>query len=642
MKTFSKQILYVIVFLMLNQSFVIASCNEKKETVKRNKQYETDSVLQDLPEIDLDYISIIQGVKHSLPLNNYFYKRIGEIPGLSESINSNLSGSLQKIQTLFHYSFQMLSSSAGGFGPSLPGIGNSETVRNYEDVIGFFQTKDVEIIHKQEWDKLSFSLKKAIVEMLLAADEANTVYRQFSEPVRKYLEDKSSTSTAEIYEELMIPWKQKELKDFESVEIIEKADLKKLSFATRLLADKLNWFFARKKIIVPDDFKGCIIKSCLGELLISGTNNDTINEEHFFILELGGDDVYTDNTASSISINQPLGVVVDLEGNDEYLCEDKFLVAGILGIAVLIDLNGDDYYYTNKPGVAFSLYGSSMLYDYTGNDVYVVKSNYSQAAAYIGSSLFVDVSGDDDYICQSYSQGFGGTLGVGLFYDQTGDDRYNAINIEEGEDSFSQSFVQGAARGRWAEATDGQSLAGGIGVFIDNTGIDEYSARSFSQGASYYFGLGIFSDNMGNDIYNAISHSQGYAAHYSLAAFSDKRGDDQYNPLTNKEKVTQIIGSGRDFSAGLFIEMDGDDTYHLGNRSAGIGDLNGIGVLADYKGNDKYIWHKNKVNSGSPSLGKLIGISQKMGVGLKVFMPSQIPTAGILFDSQGENKFESK
>jgi hypothetical protein len=589
--------------------------------------------------IDFSYIAAIQGVKHTLPFTRYLFENVSEIPEFSNSATQSFINSKNDIQSLFHYSYQLLSSSAGGFGPPLPGASQSKSIRNQNDLDKFFEIPGVNIIQRQEWEKLPFSFRKGIVEILFCIDEAKMIFEQFSKPVQEYLNEKSAFSTSEMYDELMLPWNQRELNELSSVDLIKDADLKKLSFATRKLAEKLNWFFMLKELQIPEDFTNCSIKSCMGELLINGTKNDTIKGEHFFVVELGGDDVYLGNTASTISCDQPLGIVVDLKGNDKYLCNDNYLVAGILGMAVLLDLEGDDFYQTSKPGLAFSLYGSSLLYDYSGNDEYL-GSNYCQAASYIGVSLMVDILGDDKYSCLSNSQAFGGTLGVGIFYDNHGNDLYNSANIAGTENNFSQNFILGAAKGRWAEATDGQSLAGGIGFFSDNSGIDHYAAGSFSQGASYYFGLGLFNDKNGDDEYNAISHSQGYAAHYSLAGFFERKGDDTYNAQSPKDEITQIIGCGRDFSVGLFMEFDGDDTYHFGNRSAGIGDINGIGLLADFNGNDEYVWHKNSLNSGSQSLGKEPGLGESMNIGFKIFQPKDVVNKGIFIDSKGTNIYK--
>lgn len=589
MKNYVSLILFVrwVILLFLISTLTCFSSFKKNDSISSDSKQTVDSILKELPEIDLDYISGIQGVKHQIPLMNYFFENCDEIPHFSESICNSIVGSQLNFQTLFHYSFQMLSASAGGFGPPLMGTGQSKTISSQDELNRFFEIPGVELIQKQEWEKLPFLFRKGIVELLYSIDEAKMVFEQFSKPIKQYLSEKSAFSNKEIYDELIVPWDQQELTELSSLDLIKYTDLKKLSFATRKLTEKLNWFFMQKEVQIPEDFKACSIISCMGELLISGAKNDTIRGDQFFVVELGGDDIYLGNTASSLSRDQPIGIVVDLEGNDKYLCDDNFLVAGILGIAVLLDLDGDD-----------------------------------------------------KYNCQSNSQAFGGTLGVGIFYDNKGNDHYNTTSIAETENYSSQSFVQGAAKGRWAEATDGQSLAGGIGIFIDNSGIDKYAAESFSQGASYYFGLGLFNDDEGDDEYNAISHSQGYAAHYSLAGFFEQKGDDAYNTRSDKDKITQIIGGVRDFSVGLFMEYDGDDTYHFGNRSAGIADINGIGMLADLTGDDKYIWFKNSVNSGSQSLGNEPGLGESMNLGFKIFQSKEVVHKAIFIDLNGINSFE--
>ena len=93
------------------------------------------------------------------------------------------------------------------------------------------------------------------------------------------------------------------------------------------------------------------------------------------------------------------------------------------------------------------------------------------------------------------------------------------------------------------------------------------------------------------------------------------KGDDQYNAQSDFGKITQILGGGRDFSAGWFIEAGGNDAYHFGNRSGGIGDVKGIGILWDRGGDDSYTWHQNGMNSGSPTLGQTLTLPEGMAMG---------------------------
>jgi len=143
----------------------------------------------------------------------------------------------------------------------------------------------------------------------------------------------------------------------------------------------------------------------------------------------------------------------------------------------------------------------------------------------------------------------------------------------------------------------------------------------------------------GDDKYNALSHSQGYAVHYSLAGFIENKGDDDYNTKSTTDKLTQIIGGGRDLSAGIFMEMEGNDNYFFGNQSVGIADISGVGLMADFNGNDTYTWHKNQLNSGSPSLGHSIALGENMGIGFKTFKLKKTPCKGTFYDSNGDTEF---
>ena len=60
--------------------------------------------------------------------------------------------------------------------------------------------------------------------------------------------------------------------------------------------------------------------------------------------------------------------------------------------------------------------------------------------------------------------------------------------------------------------------------------------------------------------------------------------------------------------------------------------MNGMGVLKDYAGNDTYHWLKNRVNAGSPSLGKTI--DEGIGIGLTFKVIQQMKNAkGLFYDS---------
>ena len=118
MKNYVSLILLVkwVILLFLISTFTCFGRFKKNDANSNDSKQKVDSILKELPGIDLDYISGIQGVKHQIPLMDYFFENFNEIPNFSESICNSIAGSQLNFQTLFHYSFQILSASAGGFG----------------------------------------------------------------------------------------------------------------------------------------------------------------------------------------------------------------------------------------------------------------------------------------------------------------------------------------------------------------------------------------------------------------------------------------------------------------------------------------------------------------------------------------------
>lgn len=634
-------------------SFLLC-CNNPSENARQNlgptanflSELNEIENIEKFPNTDFNFISLTQGIKHTIPAIPILFNDPLQVPDFGIEISNSLYNARENPVTLIHYAYRLLSATAGGFGPPLPTNsipGDVEITQENMDQI-LLQLVNLSGLlfaenDYQEWEKLSSELKIETLKTVYALQETYNILEQFKEPVMSQLCLHNSDEVEKYYTTLIKPWHNRQLTEFSSIDVIKNADLKKLSFASRILTEQIMKLINVKNRQPDNDFSKCIIESQLGKIGIFGMKSDTITDDYCLIINLGGDDIYSGNIASTISLDKPVKIVIDFKGHDKYLCEDGFLAAGIFGIGMLFDLNGDDSYISGNAGIASSLYGTSVLYDASGNDTYQNYSGFSQGSAHIGAALLIDLKGDDKYFSKSYSQAYGGTLGVGILLDNAGNDLYNDFESENRSPSL--SFVQGAASGRWAEATDGQSIGGGYGIFIDYSGDDHYYAKSFSQGAAYYFGIGIFYEHSGDDQYNALSHSQGYAAHYALASFTEKKGNDMYNKQVDVDQISQIMGSGRDLSAGWFIESEGDDTYHFGNRSAGIGDINGIGVLWDRMGNDQYIWYKNKIYSGTPSLGQSVGLNENMKIDFRIFKSKNDLNKGIFLDTNGTNKFET-
>ncbi|MCZ6598374.1 MAG: hypothetical protein O7B99_12100, partial [Planctomycetota bacterium] len=166
-----------------------------------------------------------------------------------------------------------------------------------------------------------------------------------------------------------------------------------------------------------------------GRILIAGTGNDWHRSGDVAVLiDLGGDDFYSNNIASTVGqAEEPA-----------------------LGVSVLVDLEGNDAYEaTHRGAMGFGLLGVGLLVDHAGNDSYV-GLRWTQGAGYMGVGMLVDLEGDDRYRCHALSQGVG-LWGFGMLADFAGDDRY-------------EGHVLAQAVG----------LAGGAGVLHDQGGDDEY------------------------------------------------------------------------------------------------------------------------------------------------------------------------
>ena len=579
----------------------------------------------ELPSLDssekkMDYrvAEISSGARHILPAFQVLYDDPLQYPVFGGRLSTLLVRDYRQPEALLHHAFMVLGAPAGGWGPPLAGL------QEIENEFSFHFTGD----NGNAWESLPMNIRALILDAMKGILEAGRITSEFTAPIGRMISEYGLSNGELFREKLMEPWKHRQLVEFGMLDLAGEADLRKLSFASRLMASQLQKLAGMDVQDVGAGFRSCFMETVMGRVGIFGRGNDTITGDWCLVIDLGGDDLYTGTMASPSGMDRPFALVADLGGDDTYDSGEGSLVNACMGIGMLMDVSGHDHYLSGKEGMVSACYGTALLFDMEGDDLYSCDGGYSLGAAHVGAGILADLTGDDRYLSGDCSQGYGGTMGLGLLLDGAGSDLYNSTR-------HCPSFVQGAARGRWAEATDGHSLGGGLGILVDCGGADEYHAGSFSQGAGYFLGGGFFADLEGNDRYQAESHSQGYAAHFALGAFYDKSGDDRYNEGTDPLKITQILGGGRDCSFGFFLDGAGDDRYHLGNRSMGIGDLNGIGVFWDRDGDDSYTWHKNRVNQGSASMGKTIGPTPGTGTGPRLFDVPSGNRLGIFRDDQG-------
>ncbi len=217
-------------------------------------------------------------------------------------------------------------------------------------------------------------------------------------------------------------------------------------------------------------------------------------------------------------------------------------------------------------------------------------------AQYLGrqKGWVIGGTGDDVYRGEyEFIIDFGGDDRYELAYDPINPHPCIIIDVSGDDDYVAQSdFVFGSG-----------CLS--VGILIDLEGDDTYDARHFSCGSGY-FGFGLLYDGGGNDKYLGDTHCQGAAV----------------------------------FGAGVLIDKSGTDLYNAALFSQGVGITEGMGLLADYSGNDNYI-----ITGKYPETYGLAGndqhflsLSQGMGYGMRPYMSGGI---GIITDFGGNDNYHA-
>lgn len=331
-------------------------------------------------------------------------------------------------------------------------------------------------------------------------------------------------------------------------------------------------------------------QSAIGLVVIGSRGNDQ-HGPAALILDPGGDDAYERSPAAGGAIT----VVIDLEGNDSYRGSDF----AMRGLSALFDLAGDDRYEMQGPGLGMALAGASLLFDQSGNDSYRVPY-FGQGFALFGLGALIDRGGNDRYEIEAWGQALAFTGGLALLWDAGGDDHYTARGLPDGYDRGGRlSGAQGAAMGIR------NMLPGGVGILRDDGGNDVYVAEMFAQGTGYFYGIGLLWDGGGDDRYQAIRYAQGTGVHEAVGVLRDEGGNDRY-----VLKVGVGQGMGLDLAVGVLVDIAGDDHYAAGLLAQATATANGVGILSDGGGADRFEidagdrqWGHAQWLRGMPSVG---------------------------------------
>jgi hypothetical protein len=280
-----------------------------------------------------------------------------------------------------------------------------------------------------------------------------------------------------------------------------------------------------------------------------------------------------------------------------------------------VDLGGDDVY-TNNAGAAYPLtpcfgyvynpYLHHVLPHYDPINPFLPRLNMCGNGLHAAAA--VDLAGDDRYVAYAVqqenqhqtAQGAGMMGGLGVLLDMAGDDLYHATAVEEG---IAYQAVQGSG---------GAIAYGALGLLFDLAGDDQYVADQ-EVGAiqrDWYFGQqraqagddGVLADFGGNDTY--LARQEGPEQSWQLAqglvgALLDLGGQDRYEARQATAQGSYQLAQGGD---GLLVDTEGDEVY-LAEQSCpggcnwqdvqGSAEPAGFGVFVEMAGDDQYLARTN-------------------------------------------------
>jgi hypothetical protein len=323
-----------------------------------------------------------------------------------------------------------------------------------------------------------------------------------------------------------------------------------------------------------------------GTIVVGGRERTRYEGEHYAaIYDLGGDDVYANNVASSVWEKIPSAVIVDYGGDDAYESHSPYRVAcGDFGVGVLVDLNGDDSYVGTRFAQGCGFLGVGLLLDRKGNDVYR-GIECSQGVGHWGLGALVDSDGDDRYESHDTSQGVGLPGGCGVVWDRgNGRDSYYCKGKEPTGYGDSPGVFEG-----WGQAMGvgyRPYASGGVGIILDAGGSDRFEAGNFSQGGGYFYGFGVlYGAGADPDVYIGSRYAQGFGCHQAAGSFIEEGGNDRYQ---TRQFVAQ--GLAWDEAVALFYDQSGDDRYEGGGFSQGASAMNGWTLFIEGGGTDTYLY----------------------------------------------------
>ncbi|MFQ6618744.1 MAG: hypothetical protein ACE5QV_08670, partial [Fidelibacterota bacterium] len=232
--------------------------------------------------------------------------------------------------------------------------------------------------------------------------------------------------------------------------------------------------------------------------------------------------------------------------------------------------------------------------------------------------ILVELGGDDVYR-GSVGAGSGVNIPISVAIDMDGDDVYennSVLSPSQGSGMLGTGILYDMmGNDRYTSLTLSQGAGFfGVGVLFDGEGKDSYKLETSGQGAGY-FGMGFSFDVKGNDSYYIYGEGQGFGGVSGIGVLANFEGDDEYTA----EPSSKVVNRG-DYHSQFKINVNnaqGVGSGRRGDGSDGHSWAGGLGAIIDIKGNDSY-------ESGNWSLGTGYWFG-----------------TGIAFDGSGDDKYRS-
>jgi hypothetical protein len=314
-----------------------------------------------------------------------------------------------------------------------------------------------------------------------------------------------------------------------------------------------------------------------------------------YFCDLGGDDTY-DCTNTDITLGAAVlgvGAFFDLgQGNDRYYAGSCTLGGAAMGgVALFYDDGGSDSYSGKVYTQGAAGYGLGLMIDDAVEPAPVVPTDVETP-----EPIVIGNFDNDTYTAWSNAQGLARTRGIGMCVNRRGNEVYQAGGVFLDAPLFTdryESYSQGFAIGE-----RDIDYAGGIALLADYGGNDLYLGDIYDQGVGYWYSAGLLYDGGGNDTYEMTQYGQGSGIHLAVGGLVDDGGHDTYVMHSGLGQ-----GSSHDFATSiLFDRGGGNDKYYGTTTNCGASLTNSACLFIDDGGNDIYAAaHDGGLNYGRPA-----------------------------------------